>query len=406
MKSAFKQNLFLILISLLVGLVLAEIGLRVAGISYPKFHRFDKESGGSLNPNTEGWFTDEGKAYVRINKDGWRDRVHALQKPQDTFRLVVLGDSYVAAMQVEQDKTFWALTERKLQQCTALNGRKLEVLSFGMDGAGTGDELLTYRKQAQRYAPDMVLLAFLTGNDLINNSAKLEADKLRPFFHLKNGHLVEDDSFRESAYFKSRSSGLVNFLAEFLSHSRLMEVARRVYGSMQNGNAEVQAKPVAKRLSRAAAMFDEAGLLKDAYRPPTTPEWKETWEITEALLAQFNSEVKQNGASFYVMTLSNGVQVYPDPVLRREFQQEFGIADLFYPDRRIKEIGDSVGFPVLSLAPIFQVYAERNKVYLHGFKNTKLGIGHWNEFGHRLAGDMLAENLCALLHAKNKVNTH
>ena len=400
MKSSFKQNLFMILISLVIGLALAEIGLRVAGISYPKFHRFDPDSGGSLNPNAEGWYTKEGKAHVKINPDGWRDRVHQQQKPRDTFRLAVLGDSYVAALQVAQENTFWAITEQKLGQCPALGGKKLEVLSFGMDGAGTGDELLTYRKHTQRYAPDMVLVAFLTGNDLRNNSAKLESEKLRPFFHLENGRLVEDNTFRESAYFKSRSSGLMNSVVELLSHFRLMEVAREAYFAFKSKNSTV-VMPDTKPASRAAALFDEAGILKDTYLPPATPEWRETWEITEALLAQFNREVTQNGASFHLLTLSNGVQVYPNPVLRQEYQTEFGIADLFYPDRRVKSIGEALGFPVLSLAPEFQAYAERNKVYLHGFENTKLGAGHWNENGHRLAGELLSKNLCAWLTAKN-----
>lgn len=402
MKKPFWLNFLLILISIAIGLALAEIGLRIAGVSFPKFHRFDKDSGGSLNPNTEGWFTKEGKAFVRINKDGWRDRVHQIEKPENTFRLAVLGDSYVAAMQVAENKTFWSATERQLQQCPALGGKKLEVLSFGMDGAGTGDELLTYRKHAQRYTPDMVLVAFLTGNDLRNNSVKLESDKLRPFFYLENGRLVEDYSFRQSAYFQTRSSGPMNFIVEMLSHLRLMAVAREAYLSFQNKLAVAPNKSETKQSSRAAALFDEAGILKDAYLPPSTTEWNETWDITEALLTQFNREVKQSGASFHVVTLSNGVQVYPDPVLRQEYQKEFGIADLFYPDWRIKAVGDKVGFPVLNLAPKFQVYAERNKVFMHGFANTTLGIGHWNESGHRLAGELLSDNLCAWLSAKHQ----
>ena len=84
----------MILISLVIGLALAEIGLRVAGISYPKFHRFDPDSGGSLNPNAEGWYTKEGKAHVKINPDGWRDRVHQQQKPRGTFRLAVLTTAF------------------------------------------------------------------------------------------------------------------------------------------------------------------------------------------------------------------------------------------------------------------------------------------------------------------------
>ena len=34
------------------------------------------------------------KAYVRINDDGLRDRAHTKEKPANTFRIAVLGDSY------------------------------------------------------------------------------------------------------------------------------------------------------------------------------------------------------------------------------------------------------------------------------------------------------------------------
>ena len=392
MKSALGKNLALLFFSLVIGLALAEIGLRLAGISYPKFHRFDAVSGGSLNPNTEGWFTSEGKAFVRINSEGWRDQLHTVSKPPNTFRIAVIGDSYVAAMQVPQEQTFWALTQKQLGKCAALRGKTPEVLAFGMDGAGTGDELLTYRRHVRKYVPDMVLVAFLTGNDLINNSDKLEADKMRPFFHLQQGNLVEDDSFRETSYFRSRSGGILNAVADFLGRLRLMEVARKAYYTWDDQH-DGRPKPAATA-SRAAALFDEAGLLKDAYLPPTKSEWIESWDVTEALLKQFNQEVKENGARFQVVTLSNGAQVYPDPVLRREFQTEFGIADLFYPDRRISAIGQQAGFLVHNLAPDMQRYAEQHHVFLHGFANTKWGVGHWNEQGHRVASAIVSRQVC------------
>ena len=71
--------------------------------------------------------------------------------------------------------------------------------------------------------------------------------------------------------------------------------------------------------------------------------------------------------------------------------------DLFYPDLRLKELGTRAGFDVLNLAPAFQNYADEHHVYLHGFANTKLGTGHWNEAGHRLAGELIASHLCNLL---------
>jgi hypothetical protein len=51
----------------------------------------------------------------------------------------------------------------------------------------------------------------------------------------------------------------------------------------------------------------------------------------------------------------------------------------------------------LHLAPAFQEYATKHQIFLHGFKDN-LGDDHWNQTGHRLAGNMLAEGLCGQIN--------
>jgi hypothetical protein len=94
-----------------------------------------------------------------------------------------------------------------------------------------------------------------------------------------------------------------------------------------------------------------------------------------------------------VVTLSNGPQVLPSANVREEFKRRFGITDLFYPDNRIKSLGAREGVLVLTLAPELQEFAERNNVFLHGF-GKDVGNGHWNQTGHRRAGELLAKKIC------------
>jgi hypothetical protein len=51
------------------------------------------------------------------------------------------------------------------------------------------------------------------------------------------------------------------------------------------------------------------------------------------------------------------------------------------------------------LAQKFQVYADQQKIFLHGF-SPNMGRGHWNTNGHRLAGETIAQNLCEAIAAK------
>jgi hypothetical protein len=104
-------------------------------------------------------------------------------------------------------------------------------------------------------------------------------------------------------------------------------------------------------------------------------------------------EVKAKGAKFVVVTLSNGPQVWPDESLRAKFMQQFGVTDLFYPDRRIKLFAEREGIEAITLAPELQSLADQHKQFLHGF-GAAVGEGHWNPNGHRVAGELIAEKLC------------
>src|SRR5947209_6847739 len=105
-----RRRLLLKLLTLLIGvvvaLVLLEIGLRVVGYSSPELYETDETLGYRLIPEMSGWYTREGRSWVEINSDGFRDVEHSIEKPPDTYRIAVIGDSYVEALQVNRDEMF------------------------------------------------------------------------------------------------------------------------------------------------------------------------------------------------------------------------------------------------------------------------------------------------------------
>ncbi|MBA3355031.1 MAG: SGNH/GDSL hydrolase family protein [Pyrinomonadaceae bacterium] len=166
----FQTRLALILFGLLMGVIIAELGLRAARYSYPAFYMPDAARGHALNPGMEGWYRKEGGAYVRINSAGQRDRERTKAKSVDTLRIAVIGDSYAEALQVPVEQAFWAIMEEKLRASGHVPGKQIEVLNFGVSGYGTATELLTLRERVWEYAPDIVLLAVTTNNDVVDNS--------------------------------------------------------------------------------------------------------------------------------------------------------------------------------------------------------------------------------------------
>lgn len=395
------------------GGIVAEIALRVVGYSYPEFYRLDQTRGYSLRPNAQGWYRKEGEAYVSINSDGLRDGEHALAKPPDTIRIAVVGDSYPEALSVSLEEAFWSVMRERLDECNAFPGKKIEVLNFGVSGYGTAQELLTLREQVWKYSPDVVMLTVTTNNDITDSVRALKRTEEIPYFVYKENRLTLDDSFKDSRAFQWRQSAASRFGRWLRDHSRVVQAitqghhgfkvllsswrakraqkqqAQQTSSSSPQGNQPTDVGQKSDLLARS----QELGTDNLVYLEPADAVWNDAWRVTEGLILEMRNEVQTHGAKFVVVTLSNGPQVLPNRAAREEFAKRFGIADLFYPDDRIRSLGVREGISVITLAPELQEFAERNNVFLHGFGDN-IGNGHWNPTGNRVAGELIAKKIC------------
>jgi hypothetical protein len=409
----WKKKLLLILVGLFFGLVIMEIGLRVIGYTYPIWYMPDPHTGYSLRPDVEGWYTREGQSYVRVNSAGLRDREHAKQKPPNTVRIAVLGDSFSEAMHVPQEDTFWWLMERKLKGCPAFAGKDVEVINFGVSGYGTAQELITLRQKVWDYQPDIVLLAFLTFNDIMDNSRALKDTEEMPYFVYRDGQLVLDDSFLTSrTYLKlnSRWNRLGRWIRDRVRVFQAVHHAAFVYKSfmearrarqvMEAQNAEAQKRQAQPAQAERGSAPRRPTLINHwVYYEPQNQAWADAWRVTEGLIAQMNREVKERGVQFLVVVLDNDVQALPNPKSRENFMQAIGVTDLSYPNRRVAEFCKSQGIEVADIAPAMQDYAERNNLYLHGF-GKDIGNGHWNAAGHAQAAELMTGKVCEIQAAR------
>jgi len=384
-------NLGLVVGSIGFALGVAEIALRILGISYPSFYQVDPHRGHALIPNMTARWTHEGNGLVSINSDGLRDRHYEINKPENTYRIVVLGDSFSEAIQLDADKTFWSEIERRLPNCGALAGKKIEVINFGVGDYGTAQAYMTLKHQALKYQPDLVLLAIFTGNDLVNNSQALSpGDRLSPFWQEINGQWQMNMDFKDSETYQRRDSWARRFVFSLINHSRLLQVlneAKRVMVTQQ---------PLTTQKSDQTDIIPALDFDVNLYQEPANAEWQQAWAATESLIAEINQVSEANQAEFIAITLSNPPQVYPDRQIREKLAQ-LGAENLFYPDQRLAQFGQNQGIEVITLAPIFQQQADQTTTYWHGFENTILGIGHWNEKGHQLAGEIIGDRLCQQL---------
>ena len=388
-------NIGMIFASLFVGIAMAEVAVRIADLKglkkmpesthaefYPTFHTIPHPvRGWEYRANVSGWWTSEGKAYLEFNSHGIRGPEITKAKPENTLRIAVLGDSFTSAVQVSYQQTFVAVMQKELEKCINLKSQKVEVINFGVDGYGTAQQLLTLREKVWDFQPDIVLLAFFIGNDVTDNSRKLENNHYRPFFIYKNDKLELDLSFREltisqaNRYMITTVDKLPTWL---INNVRILQIIKKVETDQRKRNA--------------ARHFEK--LQANNFREPRNPAWQEAWKITDELIGIMAKEVQEKGAEFQVATVMTPTQIHSNKGWREGYMKIMDIQDWSYPTKRLKNLGEIHNFDVIDLIKPFDDYVQENPVCFHGFKNTAMCTGHWNATGHKLAGEIIAEKSC------------
>lgn len=393
-------NIGLTVGALAIGLLIGEIGLRIAKIEYPpppregentdkQLYNFKEPNRGwGGNPNRVSYWNGEGEpGEIKMNNAGFRDKDWNVEKPANTYRVAVLGDSFTEAIQVKTETRYTSVMERELAKCSALKGKKIEVLNFGVQGYGTAQELMTLRHNASAYSPDLVVLAFYPGNDIQNNYRPLEHDHLRPYFvYDQNGKLVEDLSFRNIA-FEDRDKYSYSWVDKLpynlVQTSRILQILRKTDLDNKKRQLEKDYRDI------------NVGFYKDA---SGSKEWQEAWKVTEGLIKLMHDEVVAKNADFVVMNVSDSYQVVPNPQWAKDFMGQYSIPnDLLYPERRIKEFAEREKIALFSTIRPLKVTAEKINQCVHGFPNALPCGGHWNDIGHRVAGESLSEFICIQL---------
>ena len=131
----------------------------------------------TLSPNAEEVFaTTEYRTTVRTNRFGLRGP-ELTDKQADTLRVLVLGDSFTMAVQVEEEETLAGRLDGKLD---AAMGRDVQVLNAGVSGIGTADATAALEYLARSLQIDAALLNFYLGNDLRDNERSTERRRGSP----------------------------------------------------------------------------------------------------------------------------------------------------------------------------------------------------------------------------------
>ncbi|MDH4079443.1 MAG: SGNH/GDSL hydrolase family protein [Nitrospira sp.] len=352
----------------------------------PAILRFIPGKGTTFIPNAYYRHSKEGFSEGQFNSHGFRDYERTYEKPTDVFRILVLGDSFVEALQVPLEDSFTAQLEKMLNGARVSSSR-FEVLALGQSGFGTADEHLRYLNFGAAYNPDLVILAFFTGNDFRNNSKFLNRENVAFYYEFDEKHdLVLDrsliDAYEESLTYPKR------LLEELKRKSHLLSlISERVYlfrrqlveARMTDGHKGEEGAGDDKRQS--VDLFSDLNM----YRADLPTAWRESVEVTKGIILRFRKSVEERGGRFLLLGLSSAEQVHPEVGNERKSRYRIEL-DYDQPDRILEEFARRNSIPFLSLMPAFREYHIKTRQYLHGFGPSH--GGHWNRTGHRLAAEL------------------
>jgi lysophospholipase L1-like esterase len=147
-----------------------------------------------LKPNLDSYFS---LTRLRTNSQGLRDREYSIPKPENTYRVAVLGDSVTMAFGVDIEDAYHSVLEEAYN--AESDQEKYEFINFGVGGYSLVQYLATLKGKSLAYDPDHVVVGLCMENDVpVTNLRYRYCDyvpKLRnsnPYFEWWLLHLLED----------------------------------------------------------------------------------------------------------------------------------------------------------------------------------------------------------------------
>ncbi len=285
------------LLGLVAAALAAELGLRWSGYRMPVLLDDSARNEYRIEPNAAftyyGYLPGEVEDFanpVRLNALGFHDRDYAPERPiPSTYRIMVLGDSYVAAWEVALEQTFHKRLEARLEKEDPLGRGSYQVIAFGQGRSAQEREIEWMRQYAPIYRPDMILYLFFSGNDFMENDPETFA---------------EASSFGQR-YIRKVAPRKIAFFRRLLLFPDL-----RLNGLIAEAATEYYVEHL-DRFDPSIARSDLESPELGIYENPLAPKWAAALERTGKLLDVARKETHHLNARFVLASLS-GPQVIGD----------------------------------------------------------------------------------------------
>jgi len=352
---SLAANLGLVVLTVAAFVFFLEVGFRI--VSPGAAALLGSQESVSTRPSTlYGWentpgahgslVRDEFTIEVINNSQGLRDREYSLARRPGVPRVAVIGDSFAWGPGVNVEQRFDGLLEQDHFPGT-------EFINFGVVAYGTDQCYLTMKERVPAYDPDLVVLIFFAGNDVLDNVTRVKNATHKPLFEVRDGELTQVD-----ARLVGRMGGLslTQRLDLFLRNHL---VAYRFFSLRYERS----------RLRFQLADKEAMSAYLEVYRRDVPESMARGWQVTEALLARMGRLAAEAGMGFGIVVVPAAEQV--DASIWEQAQRDFDLQaddyDLELPNRRLVDWGRAHGVPTLDLLPALRRALEEGEDLYYPF---------------------------------------
>lgn len=323
LKEVRLRDYSLLMATFMLGLVLIEFALRLLSppirIGVGTAHTAKSKIYGwvSLPSSHEAFINpDTGEInFFKTNSQGWKDIEHQFAKPKGIVRILFLGDSVTDGV-VGLNDLYTRQTDNLLRK---LGFSNCEVISIGVGGWGTDQELEALQAEGLKYNLDFVIYQF-SANDITDNlfpMERLPLDEIqwKKVFKYK---LINGALNKIKLNPKIESNMTTHKMKNFLLASALiynLNNAKNKIGSYLK--MKLFPKQYGYESMITKHWWDKYPInpLDTYYRHNSVEQsdrYKEGWKLLEALIVQFKHICDQNNVKFIVFSAEgeNGKRVW------------------------------------------------------------------------------------------------
>jgi len=121
------------------------------------------------------YMTSEYAFIADTNSKGFRGKDYSVDKPENSLRILAIGDSFTYGWGVDIEYTWPFLLEKKLSG--QYKDKRVEVINLGVGGAVPSEYSEIAEEYILLYKPDFVIVGFVEGNDFAQITTSVEKGK-------------------------------------------------------------------------------------------------------------------------------------------------------------------------------------------------------------------------------------